>query len=385
MLLVKPISEELKAKSAIRHNIVLEESFGHPSCHFSLKYVVKLKAPLKRACKRLLFGGDLLPMRFFIEQPQPQEEITVWLHGDGPVRDVTRCHGPASTIPCTLWIAFGAGQSPDESRRKGLSLEFRQSTGRQNILGKIGLKWTQTVAAGRADILVFEPRSAANYCQSTLHLYAHLLRQVWKQWRSRARIKLSPLEMLAMSVLFTCPRPVSLVSVAHEGRENVFPLNVMSDVDDGYFAFALTASKIPAQFLQRAGRFALSVTPIEQAPMAFALAINHNTLSYEFKNLPFKTRLSPKLGLAVPVFSPRVREMEIEAIHTVGSHAFFAARTISDERFDHGPELAVVHGFYQAWRIRQGLDTVSSIAQDARIRAGTLSCSFPETRDARFS
>lgn len=334
---------------------------------------MELKTQFKRAFKRALFGGDVLPMRFFIEQPQPQEEISVWLRGSGLVRNVTRCHGPASTVPCTLWVAFDAGQSPGEKQRERLSLEFRENTGRQKILGKIGLKWTQTVTAVHSDILVFEPRSAANYCHPRFHLYAHLLLQTWKQRRSKSKIKLSPLEQLAMSVIFTCPRPISLVSVAHEGRENMFPLNVMSDVDDRYFAFALTACKLPAQFLASAGRFALSVTPIEQAPIAFALAINHNTYSMEFKDLPFPTRPSPKLGLAVPVFSPRVREMEIESVHKVGSHSLFVARTISDERFDNGPEFSVVHGFYQAWRLRHGLDGISSIAKDARIRAGTLS------------
>jgi flavin reductase (DIM6/NTAB) family NADH-FMN oxidoreductase RutF len=153
----------------------------------------------------------------------------------------------------------------------------------------------------------------------------------------------------------------------------MFPLNVMSDVSDEYFAFALTASKSPAQFLQSARRFALSVTPFEQAPIAFAMAVNHNTFWIEFDELPFPTRPSAKLGLPVPTFSSRVREMEIESVHRVGSHSLFVARTISDERLTYGPEFSVVHGFYQSWRLRHGLDTPSSIARDADIRAGALS------------
>jgi len=176
-----------------------------------------------------------------------------------------------------------------------------------------------------------------------------------------------------MSVLFCCPRPISLVSVAEAGRASMFPLNIMSDVNDEYFAFALTASKIPAQFLESARRFALSVTPFDQAPVAFALAATHNVPSIEFCDLPFETRPSPKLRLPVPVFSPRVREMEIESVHRIGSHSLFVARAISDERLSGGLEFSVVHGFYQAWRLRHGLDTASSIARDAQIRGGSLS------------
>jgi flavin reductase (DIM6/NTAB) family NADH-FMN oxidoreductase RutF len=156
----------------------------------------------------------------------------------------------------------------------------------------------------------------------------------------------------------------------------MFPLNVMGDVNDRYFAFALTASKIPAQFLASARKFALSVTPFEHAPVAFALAVNHNVPAIDFDDLPFPTRRSKELQLPVPAFAPRVREMEIESVNKVGTHSLFIARVLSDERLAGGAEFSVVHGYYQAWRIRHGLDSASSIGRDAEIRAGTLTRAF---------
>jgi flavin reductase (DIM6/NTAB) family NADH-FMN oxidoreductase RutF len=334
---------------------------------------VKLTTNLRQALKKIVLGEDALPMRFFIGEPQPQEEVSVWLHGFGLPRNVTRCHGPASVVPCTFWIAFDSDKTPPEKQCIHMSLQFRENNKRQNLLGELGLRYTHTIQAGASSILVFEPRSAVNHCHPRVRLYAHTMLQKWRQRHSKSKIQLSPLEQRAMSVLFTCPRPISLVSVAEADRASMFPLNVMSDVNDEYFAFALTASKIPAQFLRSARRFALSVTPIDQAPVAFALAVNHNVPSIEFGSLPFETRPSLKLRLPVPVFSPRVREMEIESVHKVGSHSLFVARTISDERRASGPEFSVVHGFYQAWRLRHGLDSASSVAKDAQIRAGTLS------------
>jgi flavin reductase (DIM6/NTAB) family NADH-FMN oxidoreductase RutF len=338
---------------------------------------VKLSKHLRKALKSVVFGGDALPMRFFIGQAQPQEEVSVWLHGFGLPRNVTRCHGPASVVPCTFWIAFDRERVPSEKQCLQMSLQFRENSKWQRLLGELGLRSTHTIQAGPSAILVFEARSAINYCHPRIRLYAHTMLQRWRQRHSRSKIELSPLEQRAMSVLFTCPRPISLVSVAEADRASMFPLNVMSDVNDDYFAFALTASKIPAQFLETAHRFALSVTPIDQAPVAFALAANHNVPSIDFCNLPFETRPSETLRLPVPVFSPRVREMEIESVHRVGSHSLFVARTISDERRAGGPEFSVVHGFYQSWRLRHGLDSSSSIARDAEIRAGTLSGALP--------
>lgn len=334
---------------------------------------MKLSTNLRQALKKIVFGGDALPMRFFIGQPQPQEEVSVWLHGFGLPRNVTRCHGPASVVPCTFWIAFDKERVPRENQWPHMSLQFRENSQQQRLLGELGLRCTHSLQAGASAILVFEPRSAINYCHPKLRLYAHTMLQRWRLRHRKSKMELSPLEQRAMSVLFTCPRPISLVSVAEADRASMFPLNVMSDVNDEYFAFALTASKIPAQFLETARRFALSATPIDQAPVAFALAVNHNIPSIEFCNLPFETRPSQKLRLPVPAFSPRVREMEIESVHRVGSHSLFVARTISDERRGSGPEFSVVHGFYQAWRLRHGLDSASSIALDAQIRAGTLS------------
>jgi flavin reductase (DIM6/NTAB) family NADH-FMN oxidoreductase RutF len=327
---------------------------------------------LRQIVKKIALGGDSLPMRFFIEQSQPQSEITVCLKGWGPIRDVTRCHGPASTIPCTFWVAFGPGESPSERECDHLTLEFRETRGNE-LLGRIGLKWRQVIAAGPAEIIVFEARNAVNRCHRKIHDYAHTWLRMWKQRKSKSKIRLSSLEHVAMSVLFTCPRPISLVSVDHAGTANLFPLNVMSDAMNDYFAFALTACKLPAQILEAAGRFALSATPIEHAPTAFALAANHNRPSIKWSELPFPTRLSKTFGIPVPEFSPRIREMTIESVHRVGSHSLFVARTICEERWDAGPEFSVVHGFYQAWRIRHGLDTADSVAKDAMIRGGTLS------------
>jgi hypothetical protein len=334
---------------------------------------VALKKKLRQSLKKLAFGGDILPARFFIEQPQPQAEVSVWLHGCGEPRDVTRCQAPASAVPCTFWVAFPAGQSPSEKQRNHLTLKFCERHGAKKVLGQIALTWTKTIAAGSGEILVFEAKHANNYCQPKLRLMAHRLLDLWRQRRRKSTIKLSPVERRAMGVLFICPRSIQLVSVVSDERANIFPLNVAGDLHDGYFAFALTAWKIPAQFLERARRFALSVTPIQQGPTAFKLAENHNNAAIQWDELPFKTRPSRTFAIPVPVFSPRIREMEIESVHRVGSHSIFVARTISDEGVASGAELSVVHGFYQSWRLRRGLDVPSSVAEDARIRSGVYS------------
>jgi hypothetical protein len=100
------------------------------------------------------------------------------------------------------------------------------------------------------------------------------------------------------------------------------------------------------------GSIALSSIPIEQTPLAYQLGKNHRKECIDWTELPFATKTSSKLGLPVPQFSVRVREMQIEAVRKLGSHTLCIERTIHDERWNNGLQFFVVHGMYQAWRER---------------------------------
>jgi flavin reductase (DIM6/NTAB) family NADH-FMN oxidoreductase RutF len=165
---------------------------------------------------------------------------------------------------------------------------------------------------------------------------------------------------------------VVLVSFADEAGGNIFPMNIMGDLGNGYFAFALKDSRRTAHLVERTGRIALSSVPLPQASLAYRLAVNHTKEFIEWDQLPFATKMSTTFNIPVPVFTQRVREMEIEKVHSIGSHTFFVARIICDETFSKVPGLSVIHGFYQAWRLK-GCDAElqASLAEDSFNKRGT--------------
>jgi hypothetical protein len=69
-----------------------------------------------------------------------------------------------------------------------------------------------------------------------------------------------------------------------------------------------------------------------------------------WSELPFQITHSAALGIPVPAFASRAREMAIEAIRKLGSHTLFVARIIRDESWSDGPQSFMIHGLYQAWR-----------------------------------
>jgi flavin reductase (DIM6/NTAB) family NADH-FMN oxidoreductase RutF len=164
---------------------------------------------------------------------------------------------------------------------------------------------------------------------------------------------------------------VALVSLIDEAGGNIFPMNIMGDLGDGYFAFALKDSRRAAHLVERTGRIAVSSLPLSQAPLAYQLAVNHTKESIAWDQLPFATKTSPTFNIPVPIFAQRVREMEIRKVYSIGSHTFFVAQIIQDEFFFKELELCVVHGFYQAWRLKnKRAELRSSLAADSFSKKG---------------
>ncbi len=115
----------------------------------------------------------------------------------------------------------------------------------------------------------------------------------------------------------------------------------------------------------------MSSVPLSQAHLAYKLAINHTKDFIEWEQLPFATMASTSFQIPVPVFAQRVRELEVESIHPIGSHTLFVARIVSDEGRSREPGLCVIHGFYQAWRLRgKSAELRVSLAEDAVNKRG---------------
>jgi flavin reductase (DIM6/NTAB) family NADH-FMN oxidoreductase RutF len=308
----------------------------------------------RQAIKNLVFGDTLLPQEFTVGMVEPQAEIAVWLHGPDQPVDVTQRHSTACSDPFRVCIAFPDGQPARLGSFSRWSLKFCERNGRKRVLGEIGLSQIENISIEELKLGLFGARSAINYCLPQMRLYAHYLFHVYSQWNkaNTSGMTMSFLDRRAAMVTFIRAHPVSLVSVVGGSGGNIFPMNIMGDLGNGYFAFALKDSRRAAHLVECAGQLALSSVPLSHASLAYQLAINHTKDSIAWEQLPFATVCSATFGIPVPAFAKRVRELKVETIHRIGSHTLFIARIIADDRLASGPELCVIHGFYQYWRLR---------------------------------
>jgi hypothetical protein len=314
-----------------------------------------IASELRKAIENILFGDTLLPQEFTLGLPEPQTEIIVWLNGVGTPLDVTNRRSTVCAAPLTICIGFDEGQRPSEKDIDRLSLKFCERAGEKRVLGEIGLKVKAIVSAVGSEFILFEPRSSKNFCMPTARLWAHYLLHAYRQWKNdnTKGIRMSFLEKRAAMVTFICPHPILLVSVGSRDDGNIFPMNLLGELGNGYFGFALRTERVAGGLIERAGRAALSSMPLSQGALAYRLAHNHTKKSIDWDKLPFATKMSTAFNIPVPDFAQRVKEVEIEAVHTMGSHSFFVARLIHDEKFSDDVGFCSIHGFYQYWRLRR--------------------------------
>src|SRR5580698_9721386 len=175
-----------------------------------------------------------------------------------------------------------------------------------------------------------------------------------------ADVPITTRETRAMIVFYLCPRPITLVSVSDGQRNNMFTMNLMGSVGNGYFAFALNSSRAAAPLIEQAKTAVLSSIPFQQARLASKLGSNHRKHFITWDQLPFATTTSESVGLPVPDFSLRIRKMQVEAVHRLGSHTLFVAKTLVDEQIADDLQFFVVHGIYMARRQNMGNSSITA-------------------------
>ena len=132
----------------------------------------------RKTIKTLILGDTVAPEEFATGIPDPQSEIAVWLHGMGQPIDVTYRQSTACSSPFRICVAFPQERIPTPTQLNRLRLMFCQRNGPARLLGKIGLKWIQTLSLGELTLCVFAARSATNYCLPKRTLYPHYRLQI---------------------------------------------------------------------------------------------------------------------------------------------------------------------------------------------------------------
>jgi flavin reductase (DIM6/NTAB) family NADH-FMN oxidoreductase RutF len=289
---------------------------------------------------------------------EPQREVTARLHGLGRPLDITSRNVIAGLSPLVIGIGLKEDLPLALPRRSDLSMKFYEAAGENKLLAEISLRRLGVVRLGTDQLGLFRVQNCRNYCLPALKVLSSWVSCAWQRSGSLKDAKApnpkpTALESQCLFAFYICPRPVLLVSVVDGEFGNIFPMDLIGPIGHQSFSLALHSTSTGIPFIKHSGRVALSSVPIEQAAVAYALGKNHKIQRADWQRLPFATIKSAAFGLPVPQFSPRVREMQVAQVQTMGTHTLFICDVIEDRRYANGSQLFIVHGFYQSWRKKQ--------------------------------
>jgi flavin reductase (DIM6/NTAB) family NADH-FMN oxidoreductase RutF len=287
-----------------------------------------------------------LPQWSPVAMAPPQTLVTAALLWDGESADVTADHTVASLKPLVIATSLDVGPCA--------VLEYRDNT-TGTLLGTL-----QLIRAG--------PAAAAGTVPALYHVAAgehHCLvwpRRSWNAWlQNRAMLKnrsphgsgMEPTAAQQLMIAYLCPRPVVLVSVAAQGHQNIFPMDLIGPLErSGLFSLALRSTNVSVPIMREARRVALSSVPARLKATVYQLAAHHKRPLDDWSELPFDVRPSREFGIPAVAEALRIQELAIVHHREVGSHTLFLGRVVSDDNPADGMQLHHTAGFHQAWRRR---------------------------------
>jgi flavin reductase (DIM6/NTAB) family NADH-FMN oxidoreductase RutF len=293
---------------------------------------------------------------------QERVSVRVLLCGEGgEAIDVTRDHVPVSLRPLVLGLRLEDSAGELASPR----LEFRDALANDRSLASIDLTSVGRLPLSRGHLRLFETSGCRNWCVTAPTRWTRYALAWQHARRAPARgdaLCMPASDLRCLNAYYISPRPVYLVSVAHGGRSNIFPMDLVGPVSSGDFLLALRATSPSIEVIESSRQIAMSGAPANQREAIYALGAHHHKKSVDVTTLPFEFEQSELFNLPVLPGMGLVRELAVREVHRVGSHVLFVTQVQREAgRTEH--QLAHMSGMYAEHLAKQGRPVQAVVAQ----------------------
>lgn len=305
---------------------------------------------MKQLLRELIYGEGLRhrPVGLRAADQRPVRAVQVTAAGE---RDVSRRVFPASLSP----LVVGLARTADEPILEPCELRMVDASGEH--LGSIRLAPAGRVEHADWIIDLARPTAASVRCVPRAYQawrYATAWRHAQLTAKRRHAFYIDFPDLKALNVFYMMPRPVYLVSVVHEGCDNIFPMDLVGPLDDDRFLLALRKTSPSIELMRAGGRIVLSGMPARFKEVAYRLAAHHRKLSVDWGALELATRPSPLFGFPVPAEALGWRELQVHKSAVIGSHVFFVTTVAGYTGAGDEPQLCHVSDMYAGWRAANG-------------------------------
>jgi flavin reductase (DIM6/NTAB) family NADH-FMN oxidoreductase RutF len=265
--------------------------------------------------------------------------------------DVTGNHTIASLKPLTVAIGL------DDTTRDLTSgtLAFVDAATSKPI-GSLEMRRVAARNAGGAQIGYFSVVDADHRCLPWPRRpwNAVLQNRAIRKYRKPHNFYMPPSAVQQLMVFYICPRPVVLVSVSEQSHSNLFPMDLIGPLANGYFSLALRNTNVSVPTMAKARGLAISGMRAEHKDSVYKLGEHHKKQFAAWDELPFPVIQTERLKLPAIESALWIRELSVEHSEAIGSHTFFTCRVVSERSLSPGLQLHHTSGFHQEFRRRQG-------------------------------
>lgn len=271
---------------------------------------------------------------------------------DGEI-DITGNHAIVALRPLTVAAATDQLNAAILNGTRPWAVIREPANGR--VLGRIRFRWHRSITAGDGNVCLFQTERGRDYCAAPLHRQITYLYERWKMARdtNSRNIHMVPSELFSLWILHDVPRPVLLVSYGDVTRANMFPMDLLGPLSNGWFVLGLHATSPALAVWRESRRIAVSTVPLRYKSTVYGMGRNHRERFLDPADLPSRCGPSQSYRIPVPDAALSVRELRIEDSLDLGSHVLFVAATQTLDIRAAEPQMCHVHRFYQQFLMRQ--------------------------------
>jgi flavin reductase (DIM6/NTAB) family NADH-FMN oxidoreductase RutF len=295
-----------------------------------------------------------LPGWVCVGHADPTLQLRVCLQIPGGEIDISRNHAIVALRPLTI---AAATDQLDAAILHGMRpwTVLREPAADGRVLGRIRFRFHRSLAVGDVNICLFQTERGQDYCAAPLHRQITYLHERWKMYRDKnpRNIHMVPSELFSLWILHDVPRPVLLVSYGSMTRANMFPMDLLGPLSNGWFVLGLHTTSPALNVWRESRRIAVSTVPLRYKSTVYGMGRNHREPFLDPAALPASCAPSGTYRIPVPDAALSVRELRIEDSLDLGSHVLFVAATQTLDNRAAGPQMCHVHRFYQQFLMRQ--------------------------------
>src|SRR5262249_34817903 len=150
-------------------------------------------------------------------------------------------------------------------------LVFTERTPEGAELGSVLLCYEDEVPVGSGSVALFAVAGYRNRCVSRAREAAYDLSRWWGARREGETFnhQMSRPHCHRFYVLYSCPRPVAIVSFEVNGKGNLFPMDLLGPIGPNHMLLALHDTSPSLLAMRSAPGLVLSEMPVEMTPEVY--------------------------------------------------------------------------------------------------------------------